>query len=154
MERYLLAKMKIVLFHIYNLFQFSYVKNNYEVAFEKSKSLFKSHLNNLIIIFLVYPVWILFDFNKYIKEYIGTNKYDIKYFFIILIAIIVVLSYSKYNPLNRFVDNFFNESIVMKSNSLYENTPEFITYSYRLVFVFGNFLFLILMFFVELKIFG
>lgn len=143
---------KIIYYHIYNVFKFSYSRD-YEKAFEKSKDTISSHFNNLIIILIIFPLWILFDLNSLIKDYIGTNKYEIRQFLIPIIIIIVLLSFTKVNFISKWLNENYTTSVVDESVIMFENSPKFINYIYRFLFVFLNFFWVIIMFFVELKIF-
>lgn len=146
------AMKKIIFYHIYNVFKFSYV-GNYEKAFEKSKETFFSHFNNLFIILIGYPLWILFDFNSFIKNHIGSGKYEIKHFFIIIILIIVLLSYTKINFVGIWLNKWYTQNIVDESIAMYENSPKYLNYIYRFFFVFLNPFWILIMFFVWLGIF-
>lgn len=145
-------KSKIIYYHIYNVFKFSH-NGNYENAFEKSKDTISSHFNNLIIIFIIFPLWILFDVNSLIREYIGTNKYEIRHFLISVILIIVLLSFTKLNFIKNWLIENYTTSVVDESVMMYENSSKLMSYLYRFFFVFLNFFWVIIMFFVELKIF-
>jgi len=143
---------KIIYYHIYNVFKFSY-SGDYEKAFEKSKDTISSHFNNLIIILLIFPLWILFDVNSLIREYIGTNKYEVRHFLIPIILVIVLLSFTKVNFIRRWLNENYTTAIVDESVMMFENSPKIINYLYRFFFVFLNFFWVIIMFFIELKIF-
>jgi hypothetical protein len=143
---------KIIYYHIYNVFKFSY-SGDYEKTFEKSKDTISSHFNNLIIVFIIFPLWILFDVNSLIREYIGTNKYEIRHFLIPIILVIVLLSFTKVNFIKKWLNQNYTTSVVDESVVMFENSPKFINYLYRFFFVFLNFFWVIIMFFVELKIF-
>lgn len=146
------AMKKIIFYHIYNVFKFSYV-GDYEEAFEKSKETFSSHFTNLLIILIGYPLWILFDFNSAIKTYIGTDRYEIKHFFIIIILLIVLLSYTKINLFGIWLNKWYTKGIVDKSIEIYENSPKFLNFIYRFFFVLLNPFWILIMFFVWLGIF-
>lgn len=143
---------KIIYYHIYNVFKFSY-SGDYEKTFEKSKDTISSHFNNLIIVFIIFPLWILFDVNSLIREYIGTNKYEIRHFLIPIILVIVLLSFTKVNFIRKWLNQNYTASVVDESVVMFENSPKFINYLYRFFFVFLNFFWVIIMFFIELKIF-
>lgn len=143
---------KIIYYHIYNVFKFSY-SGDYEKAFEKSKDTISSHFNNLIIILLIFPLWILFDVNSLIREYIGTNKYEVRHFLIPIILVIVLLSFTKVNFIRRWLNENYTTAIVDESVMMFEDSPKIINYLYRFFFVFLNFFWVIIMFFIELKIF-
>ena len=143
---------KIIYYHIYNVFKFSY-SGDYEKAFEKSKDTISSHFNNLIIILLIFTLWILFDVNSLIREYIGTNKYEVRHFLIPIILVIVLLSFTKVNFIRRWLNENYTTAIVDESVMMFEDSPKIINYLYRFFFVFLNFFWVIIMFFIELKIF-
>src|SRR5690606_10974367 len=143
---------KIIYYHIYNVFKFSY-SGDYEKAFEKSKDTISSHFNNLIIILLIFTLWILFDVNSLIREYIGTNKYEVRHFLIPIILGIVLLSFTKVNFIRRWLNENYTTAIVYESVMMFEDSPKIINYLYRFFFVFLNFFWVIIMFFIELKIF-
>ena len=143
---------KIIYYHIYNVFKFSY-SGDYEKAFEKSKDTISSHFNNLIIILLIFPLWILFDVNSLIREYIGTNKYEVRHFLIPIILVIVLLSFTKVSFIRRWLNENYTTAIVDESVMMFEDSPKIINYLYRFFFVFLNFFWVIIMFFIELKIF-
>lgn len=109
-------KLKIIYYHIYNVFKFSY-SGDYEKTFEKSKDTISSHFNNLIIVFIIFPLWILFDVNSLIREYIGTNKYEIRHFLIPIILVIVLLSFTKVNFIRKWLNQNYTTSVVDESVS-------------------------------------
>ena len=139
---------KIIYYHIYNVFKFSY-SGDYEKAFEKSKDTISSHFNNLIIILLIFPLWILFDVNSLIREYIGTNKYEVRHFLIPIILVIVLLSFTKVNFIRRWLNENYTTAIVDESVMMFEDSPKIINYLYRFFFVFLNFFWVIIMFFIQ-----
>lgn len=143
----------IVQFHIYNLYKFSHCKNTLDEAFEKSKKTFFSHFNNVIIVFIVLPLWFSIDFTGLLKKYVGNSVIETKPFIIILIIFIIILNESKYNPTKKLLDNYYSRELVDKSNDKFAGTSKFITYPYRLVFIFGNDFLVLCMIFVWLKIF-
>ena len=139
---------KIIYYHIYNVFKFSY-SGDYEKAFEKSKDTISSHFNNLIIILLIFTLWILFDVNSLIREYIGTNKYEVRHFLIPIILVIVLLSFTKVNFIRRWLNENYTTAIVDESVMMFEDSPKIINYLYRFFFVFLNFFWVIIMFFIQ-----
>lgn len=144
---------KIIKFHIYNLYKFSY-HWDFDSTYEKSKETFSSHIDNLIVIFIIYPLWIVFDFNKVIKDYISTNYYDIKLFFVLIIIILVILSYTKLNFIKRYIEKYYTKEFVKLIIEEFNNTPYFISIVYQIFFVFLNFFWVIAMFFIELLLFS
>jgi|GEM_PF-4210977 len=143
---------RIIYYHVYNVFQFSY-GGDYEKTMEKSKETFSSHIYNLIVIFIIYPLWIIFDANSYIKQYIGTDRNEIRIYAIIIISLLILIGYTRLNFIKRFIDNFYTDDLINNSIKMYKNSPKILNYPYRFLFVLLNFFWIFIMFFVELKIF-
>ena len=143
---------KIIYYHIYNLFKFSY-RGDYEEAVTKSKETLSSHINNLIIIYIIFPIWIIFDGNSFIKEFIGTNKYEIKNFLVIIILILILIGFTKINFIKTYIDKLYTDDLINKSLEMFKDSSNILNFLYRFIFIFLNFFWVMIMFFVELKIF-
>lgn len=144
---------RILYYHVFNLFNFSYT-GDYDKAFIKSKETFSSHINNLIIIFIIFPLWIIFDGNSFVRNYIGDSKYEVKHFVIILVIIITLIGFTKVNFIKSYINRIYTDSLIDNSLEMYQESPVILNYFYRVLFVFLNFFWVLIMFFVELKIFS
>ncbi|WP_288764222.1 hypothetical protein [uncultured Weeksella sp.] len=144
---------RILYYHVFNLFKFSYTGDN-ERAFIKSKETFSSHINNLIIIFIIFPLWIIFDGNSFVKNYLGNNKYEIKHFVIILVVTLTLIGFTKINFVKSYINKIYTDNLVDKSLEMYKESPVILNYFYRIIFILFNFFWVIIMFFVELKFFS
>ncbi|GGF09689.1 hypothetical protein SAMN05443634_111127 [Chishuiella changwenlii] len=143
---------RIIYYHVYNVFQFSY-SGDYEKTKEKSKETFSSHVYNLIIFFIIYPLWFIFDGNSYLKQYVGTDENQIKIYAIIIISSLILIGYTRLNFIKRLIDNLYTDDLINNSIKMYKNSPKILNYPYRFLFVFFNFLGLLIIFVIQVKIF-